>query len=384
MNRQFYHILLKLFLFLSLLSSQIRYLDPIFNDVLKTDDVIYGNAPDLPFVFLFEWNTVDVDLKMDIYEPVGDNLDQRPVIIFIHPGAFFTGNNEVDDMVELSNQSAKRGFVSVSLSYRLGLNVLSEYSGERAVYRGVQDLNAAVRYLREYHDEYKINPDKIFVWGSSAGSFIALHSNFMQEEERPESTYGGFGDPDLGCINCEGNSFEQSSSINAVISCWGAIGDLNWINESDNTPIIMFHGTDDGVVPFDIGYPFTLNIFLPYVYGSSPLFSRLNDLGIESTLVFENGEGHEYWGTSNGTWTDGPNNFFESIINNSYAFLFDVIYPFLVGDINNDGEITNNDYIALLPIIMNQNWDENILYYSDLDYDGYVSIMDLIILLDQL
>ncbi len=382
MNKYSFCILI-FFLFISFSMSQTRFLDPIFDEVVKTEDVIYGNAPDLPFIFLFEWNTVNIDLTMDIYEPLGDDLDQRPVIIFIHPGAFFTGNNEVDDMVELSNQSSKRGFLAVSLSYRLGLNVLSEYSGERAVFRGVQDLSAAIRYLREYHDEYNINPDRIFVWGSSAGSFVALHLNFMQESERPESTYGGFGDPDLGCIDCEGNSFEQESNVNAVISCWGAIGDLNWINESDNTPIIMFHGTEDGVVPFDGGYPFTLNLFLPYVYGSNPLSNRLNELGIENTLIFENNEGHEYWGTSNGTWVDGPNNFFDSIKEDSYSFLFSVIYPYSIGDINNDGQITNLDYLALIPIIFNQIPSEDTYYYSDLNYDGTINIFDLIILLDQ-
>ena len=59
-----------------------RYLDEVFDDVEKTEDVVYGNAPDLPFIFLFEWNTVDIDLNMDIYEPVGDTLTNRPVIIF--------------------------------------------------------------------------------------------------------------------------------------------------------------------------------------------------------------------------------------------------------------------------------------------------------------
>ena len=45
-----------------------RYLDEVFDEVIKTEDIVYGNAPDLPFIFLFEWNTVDIDLNMDIYE----------------------------------------------------------------------------------------------------------------------------------------------------------------------------------------------------------------------------------------------------------------------------------------------------------------------------
>ena len=82
---------------------------------------------------------------MDIYEPAGDSLTNRPVIVFAHTGSFFSGHNELDDVVALSMAAAKRGYVAVSISYRLGLNVLSTYSGERAVYRAVQDGGAAIR-----------------------------------------------------------------------------------------------------------------------------------------------------------------------------------------------------------------------------------------------
>ena len=67
-------------------------------------------------------------------------------------------------MVDLSIQSAKRGYVSFNMNYRLGLNILSSYSGERAVYRDVQDFGAAIRFIRQYSNEYRIDPDKIYVW----------------------------------------------------------------------------------------------------------------------------------------------------------------------------------------------------------------------------
>ena len=66
--------ILSFLLAITIAQSQMRYRDAIFNEVTKTEDVIYGNAPDLPFIFLFEWNTVDIDLEMDIYEPVGDTI----------------------------------------------------------------------------------------------------------------------------------------------------------------------------------------------------------------------------------------------------------------------------------------------------------------------
>ena len=62
MNRQLsLQTVIFIFLF-TFISGQMRYQNEIFDEVLKTENVVYGNAPDLPFIFLFEWNTVDIDL----------------------------------------------------------------------------------------------------------------------------------------------------------------------------------------------------------------------------------------------------------------------------------------------------------------------------------
>ena len=311
-------IIITTFLVSLLTSQNIRYLDEIFDEVIKTEDVVYGNAPDLPFIFLFEWNTIDIDLDMDIYEPEGDTLESRPAIVFMHAGAFFSGHNEVDDMVDLSIASAKRGYVSFNINYRLGLNILSSYSGERAVYRGMQDASAAIRYIREFHVLLRVDPYIIFVWGSIAGSFIGLHLAYSQDDDRPESTYGGGSDPDLGCIDCEGNDFLQISKPSGLVSCWGAIGDLDWIDSEDNTPAIMFHGNLDPIVPFNSGFPFTIDIALPIVYGSNLIHNSLNELEIQNELHVGDGEFHEYWGALNGNWFGGPNDNFSQIKNQAY------------------------------------------------------------------
>ena len=312
-----------LFIFISIsLSQNVRYIDEVFENVIITEDIVYGNAPDLPFIFLFEWNTYDIDLDMDIYEPDGDTLTSRPAIIFIHTGAFFSGNNELDDVVTLSNAAAKRGYVAVSINYRLGLNIISSYSGERAVYRGVQDASAAIRYLKEFHEELKIDTDNIFIWGTSAGSFIGLHLSHTDEEDRPQATYGGGLDPDLGCIDCEGNEYIHDSRPKALVSCWGAIGDTAWIDNNDIVPTMLFHGTADPIVPFNLGFPFTIDIALPLVYGSNSIHIRLNELGIQNELYAEEGLLHEYWGTVNGNWLGGPNEYFEQIKNQGFMFLY--------------------------------------------------------------
>ena len=355
------------------ISQDVRYLDEVFEDVLVTEDVVYGNAPDLPFIFLFEWNTIDIDLDMDIYEPVGDTLDARPAIIFIHTGAFFSGHNELDDVADLSIASAKRGYVSFNINYRLGLNVLSSYSGERAVYRGMQDASAAIRHIREFHEEYNIDPNKIFIWGTSAGSFVGLHLAYSQDDERPESTYGTTADPDLGCIDCSGNNYIQNSKPNALISCWGAIGDLNWIDQDDNIPTLMFHGTADPIVPFNSGYPFTIDIALPIVYGSNLIYERLQELNIDSELYAPT-ELHEYWGAVNGNWIGGPNEYFDQIKSDSYNFLYNYLDVFELGDLNQDSNINIQDIIITLNLVLNNQYDN----LADINLDEVVDILDVV------
>ena len=365
------------------LSQEIRYLDEVFEGVIKTEDVVYGNAPDLPFIFLFEWNTVDIDLDMDIYEPANDEDFLRPVIIFLHPGAFFSGNNELDDMVSLANDAAKRGYVAITANYRLGLNIVSTYSGERAVYRGVQDVSALIRYLREYHADLRIDPDKIFLWGSSAGSLISLHLAYSDDTERPESTYGGSSDPDLGCIDCSGNSYLHNSKPTAIVSCWGAIGDLEWINIDDNIPAIMFHGTLDLVVPHDYGLPFTINIALPIVYGSSEISDKLSSLNIDNEVYIEEGEGHEYWGSLNGNWVTGPNEYYYQIQEDSFAFLYNYLDIAQLGDVNEDFEINVLDVVLLVGFIIGQNeFNNSQIESSDMNNDSDINVLDIILLIN--
>ena len=329
--RNIFFQLIKLILMFSFIIAQTRYKDEIFSEVIKTEDVVYGNAPDIPFDGAFEWYTADIDLTMDIYEGDGDTLTNRPVIVFMHSGAFFTGSHEADDMVALANSSAKMGYVAVSIVYRLNYNLFSTYSSERAIYRGLQDLSAAVRYLREHHSDYGIDYNNIFIWGSSAGAFSGIHLSYMEEEDRMASTFvNNFGwDPDLGCIDCSGNDFDHDRKPRAVIACWGGIFDLGWINEGDEIPVIMFHGVADSTVQFNEGYLFQNQFSLPWIYGSNLVYNKLDSLNIQSELHGPEGMDHEYWGTYAGDWTgDGPNEHFDIIKEGAYSFLYDILYPF--------------------------------------------------------
>ena len=358
----------------SLCFSQIRYLNPVFDQVDIYEDVVYGNAPDLPFIFWVESNTYDIDLDVDIYMPAGDSLSSRPAIIFLHSGAFFAGNNNADDMTQLSIESAKRGYVSFNANYRLGLNILSTYSGERAVYRGVQDASALIRFIKENSDMYGIDTDNIFIWGSSAGAFIGLHLAYLDDSERPESSFGSEDDPDLGCLDCEGNNFIHDSRPNAIVSCWGAMGDVSWVSDNDTTPAILFHGTLDPIVPFNSGFPFTFNIALPLVDGSNVIREYLNYMDVQNEFYPAIDEFHEYWGTLNGNWFGGPNEYWDIILNHSYQFLYNQISANLIGDLNLDGVVNVVDVIVCVNIVLSGSFDA----IADLDGNNINNILDII------
>ena len=300
-----------------------RFVDEIFNEVKVSYDIVYGNAPDLPLLFLTENRTKNIDLTMDLYEPSNDIYKDRPVIVFSHSGGFITGSKQADDIKLLCEIAAKKGYVAVAMNYRLGLNMLSHESAERAVYRGVQDGSAIVRFLREHHNKYNINPSQIFWWGSSAGSLIGLHLIFLDENERVESTYGSNFSPDLGCIDCSGNNYLHNSKPNAVISMWGALGDLDLIDGNENIPLALFHGTNDKVVPFDKGFPYSVKSAIPEVYGSALISERFKELSVDHLLFLEEDEPHEYYGTTNGQFLFGrsPNEFWNKITNESFKFL---------------------------------------------------------------
>ena len=158
-------------------------------------------------------------------------------------------------------------------------------------------MRAALRFLAENCDQYAIDTNHIVLMGSSAGSFIGLHHAYMDENERPAETFGIPGEnQDLGCADCSGNNAYNNQYVRpmAVINRWGAMGDTNWIEPTlrDSIPLISFHGTNDNVVPFGTGYPFSIPLFPP-VYGSSVIHERLENLGVHNQFIPLQGAGHE-------------------------------------------------------------------------------------------
>jgi hypothetical protein len=268
-----------------------RYIDSLF-EVTTTLGVEYQQAR--PYGSFFEQ-----PYRLDIYEPTDDTLSHRPVIIFQYGGAYLIGDKLFPPAPAYCSYWAERGYVAVSINYRLGFSPLNKGSAERAVYRGVQDLQASLRFLCEFSETYGIDTGNIIVSGNSAGAVSTLHSTFMDEYQAPISSAGfgiGLDSYDLGGIFESGNDYWDNEEVttHGMIANWGAILDTSFIGDApdDWVPTILFHGSNDDAVPYVFGQPFN-SPFFPDVYGSVPINERLDNTTIPHKFVPFYGAGHE-------------------------------------------------------------------------------------------
>jgi acetyl esterase/lipase len=112
---------------------------------------------DLPYASISE------SQKLDIYlPPKGDG--PFPVILHLHGGAFAIGDKRDIHILPIL-QGLQRGYTVVSANYRL--------SGEAIFPAGLQDIKAAIRWLRANQREYHLDGNRIAAWGGSAGGNYA-------------------------------------------------------------------------------------------------------------------------------------------------------------------------------------------------------------------
>jgi para-nitrobenzyl esterase len=266
-----------------------RYRYPIFSNVQVQSDVTYGQNA------IYTGSTQE--LKLDVYQPQGDTETSRPLVIMAHGGYFLGGSKTDDTVVPICAGLSKMGYVTASISYRLGVPIQFPLAGPftEAVMRGVQDMRAAIRFFRKSvavnGNPYGINPDEIYVGGVSAGGFIALHLAYMDTEDVPANL--NWGNPGLsGGVEGSSGNPGYSSEVKAIVSIAGALGNKQWI-QAGETPAFLAHSNEDTVVPFGTEMLSLLGAFnVAVVDGSSSIHERLDDLGITNCFEVYYGQDH--------------------------------------------------------------------------------------------
>jgi PKD repeat protein len=127
--------------------------------------------------------------------------------------------------------------------------------------------------------------------------------------------------PDLGALDI-GDNLSYGGEPNAVMACWGGIGDTLMIQVANNQPVFLVHGTADAIVPFNTGTTFNLT-GISDVYGSNPIYTRLNNLGLTGNQTyFVPGKDHEFYGVNNGNWENGTggNAYWDTVVSMATHF----------------------------------------------------------------
>jgi acetyl esterase/lipase len=248
--------------------------------VAVEQDVQYGTAGDLP-------------LKLDVIRPEKQSDKLRPAIVWIHGGGW-QGGNKSSGAGRLRELVASGDYVGFSVGYRL--TDVASWPAQ------IHDCKAAIRWIRASAKTYGVDPQRIGVWGSSAGGHLV---SMLGTSGDVKSLDGENGSADassrVACVVdfCGPSDFiafgEKSAGMRAATSPVGKLlgGELSEKQDvakeaspityvsKDDPPFIIFHGTEDRTVPLDQADRF---------------HAALAKAGVNSTLVHIEGGGHGFGG----------------------------------------------------------------------------------------
>jgi acetyl esterase/lipase len=271
-------MLKKIFIYIPLLCFSVvtqaqikhRYKDIIYQGITVEKDQTYNPSAskDDEKAYLF-----------DLYRPTGDDAKHRPLIIWMHGGGFKFGSKSAEDVALWSKTFAQRGYVCANINYRLSKkNPLFHFDElMKSSYYAVQDVKTAVEYFKRNAVRYGIDPNKIVLAGNSAGGIIALQAAYATNAELADMTK-------ITGDSIAINPPHERVHVAAVINFWGAIYNLNWL-ENAKVPIVTCLGSNDGMVsPTHKSAP---------LYGGEDIHAKADALGTPNELKVFEGYSHE-------------------------------------------------------------------------------------------
>lgn len=207
-------------------------------------------------------------LRADIYRPDDDQL--RPGVLVIHGGAWSSGDkwNTSDHAREL----AQAGYVAVNINYRLA--PACKYPAQ------IDDCRRALAWMTSVAEQYRIDTQRLAVYGYSAGGHLAALLATDRSPDLPpiQAAVVGGAPCDLSFIP------EESPALAHVLGgtraempqAYRAASPLSYAS-SDDCPMFFFHGESDWIVP---------------PAASRVLCQRLHELGVETCYYSVENQGH--------------------------------------------------------------------------------------------
>ncbi len=225
------------------------------------------------------------DLKLDLYIPKKAE-SPLPLVVWIHGGGWRGGSKENCRALGL----LEHGFAVASINYRL--TDVAMFPAQ------IHDCKAAIRFLRANAKQNDIDPDRIGVWGSSAGGHLAALMGVTNENKEAEGTVGKHtktssdvqavcdwcGPTDFMTMPVNRRQFRDNNPVDALLGKKGKrsrqlvelASPLSHVNKN-TPPFLIMHGDEDNVVS---------------LHQSQIFYDRLKVEGVDAKLIIAKGLGH--------------------------------------------------------------------------------------------
>lgn len=231
---------------------------------------------------------------LDLYLPKdrAEGDDPLPLVVFIHGGGWAKGDKN-SAWGRLRNVLESGNYAGASIGYRL--------TDEATWPSQIHDCKAAIRWLRANADEHGIDPDRIGIWGTSAGGHLVAMLGVSHGVEELEGDLGEhtdvssevtcvvnfFGPSELLTMNDHPGRMDHNAPDSPESKLVGGTlqekpdvaknaSPVTWVS-SDDEPSLIVHGTEDPLVP----YP-----------QSEKLEEMLEKAGVPTVLLTVEGAGH--------------------------------------------------------------------------------------------
>lgn len=124
-------------------------------------------------------------LDLWLFPPAAKNFDRAPLVVYIHGGGWGGGDKErvfKSHVLDTVRQLTQNGVMCASIEYRLA------NGGKATAYDSAADCKDAVRFLAGNGEKYGLDPERIGLFGSSAGGHLALVTALGDDKDYPCAT----------------------------------------------------------------------------------------------------------------------------------------------------------------------------------------------------
>ena len=240
-------------------AALIDALGPSYREVIaaETAETLRRRVPKGLLLRPFRYEVPDVEVVRDLsYGPHGklnmldvyrrrDHRGQAPTLIHVHGGSWMHGRKE-RQAKPLTWYLAQEGWVVVSINYRL--------SPKATFPDHVDDVKAAVTWVRDHADELGADPDFIVLTGGSAGGHLAALAA-LDPETRVQGCVPHYGIYDfLDRHRARGRNSLEGFFAKAVMKsspaddpeAWDAASPIAQVGP-DAPPFFVLHGSFDSM-----------------------------------------------------------------------------------------------------------------------------------------